>query len=251
MPEVQGTPASVITNSGPWLKLHDRYYKAELFEHQGKADILLRLSTDSAEDDAALNRLRPRQEGRGETVGIAYQNEGGLARINKMTSASKGDGNLWSIEMTIEDGQRGGMMNDISYNFNNQHYSPDDIAELRAGRMLINNPPPPRRRSRGFSYDHFESMIAHSDGSLPRTDECIIQKIVSDNRDNLGNALNWARLEAVFCLKATRTVESVLELSLGPITDKSLHVRFRGQRPFRYHGESPEIITIEGECELP
>ena len=247
----QVTPASIVTSSGTWLKLDDRFYKADRFERHGKASVTLQLSSVSAEDDAVLDRLRPDQHGRGKTIGFAYQNEGGLVRIDKVASVSQGDKNVWSMDLTFDDDQRGMMTwNDMSYNSNDRHYSPDDIAELRVGRLLINNPPPPRRRSKGYTEDFLESILSDASGSTVKTNECIVQSIVSTNRADIEAALCWTRLEAVFRLKAARIVESILELSLGPLVGDKLHVRFRGQRPFRYEGETPEIIMIEGECEI-
>lgn len=245
----QVTPASIVTTSGSWLKLDDHFYKADRFERHGKASITLQLSSASAEADAVLDRLRPHQHGRGTTIGFAYQNEGGFTRIDKVVSVSQGDINVWSMDLTFEDDQRGGMWNEVSYNCSDRHYSPDDIAEMRAGRLLINTPPPPRRRSKGFNDDFLESIIAGTGGSTVKTDECIVRSVVARNRDNLEMGLSWARLEAVFHLKATRIVETILELSFGPLVGDKLRVRFRGQRPFRYEGETPEIITVDGECE--
>ena len=242
--------ASIITTSGPWLKLDDHFYTADRFERHGKTSITLQLSAGSAEDDATLDHLRPGQYGRGKTIGFAYQNEGRFARIDKVTSASQGDKNVWSFELTIEEDQRGIMWNEVTHVLNNRHYSPDDIAEMRAGRLLINNPPPPRRRSGDLNDASLESIIAGWSDAPVKTDECVVRSVVAANRDNLEAALSWARLEAVFRLKATRTVESILEFSLGPLVADKLHVRFRGQRPFRYEGETPEIITVEGECDL-
>jgi len=115
----QGTLAA-ITTSGPWLKLGDHFYKADRFERPGKSTISLRISTESAEDNAVLDRLRPHHEGRGNTIGFAYQNDGGFARIDKASSVSEGDRNIWSIDMTFDPDQRGGMWNEMSYNINNQ-----------------------------------------------------------------------------------------------------------------------------------
>jgi len=240
----------VITSSGSWLKLDDHFYRAVLFERHGKAGITLKLVSDSPEDDASLDRLRPGQYGRGNSIGFAYQNDGGLAKIDKAISKSQGNANEWSFELTLEEDQHGSMWNDISYNSNDRHYSPDDVAELRAGRLLINNPPPPRRRSRGFNDDFIESIIAGTGGSTVKIDECIVRKIVAQNRGNLEAGLNWARLEAVFRLKTAKIVESILELSLGPLVGDKLAVRFRGQRQLRYEVETPETIVVEGECEV-
>ena len=243
-------PGATVTTSGQWLKLDDAFYRADRFERHGRSSIHLQLTARTPEEDARLNLLRPHDHGRGRTIGIAYQNEAGMARIEKATSVSQGGNNVWSLELTFEEGQQGCMWNECSYSFDNRHYSPDDIAEIRAGRMLINNPPPPRRRSRGYDVDSLESILAGS-GDLPvKTDECVVRSIVAQNRDNLEKGLSWARLESVFRLKVTKTVESILELSLGPVVGDKLHVRFRGQRPFRYEGETPETITVEGNCDL-
>lgn len=240
----------VVTSSGSWLKLDDYFYKAVLFERHGKARITLKLVSDSPEDDAALDRLRPDRQGWGKTIGFACQNDGGFAKIEKATSTSQDHAKEWTFELTLDEDQHGGMWNDISYNSNDRLYTPDDVAELRAGRLLINNPPPPRRRSQGFANDLIESMIVGSGGSTVKIDECIVRKIVAQNRDNIEAGLNMARLEAVFRLKAAKVVESVLELSLGPLVGDKLAVRFRGQRQMRYDGETPETIVVEGDCEL-
>lgn len=245
----EGT-GQVVTTSGAWMKLGDRFYKVTRFERHSKANISVQLTSASPEEDAALDRLRSHQHGRGNIVGFAYQNEGGLAKIAKAASVSHGADNVWSLDLTFEEDQRGGMWNEVAHTINGRHHSPDDIAEMRAGRLLINAPPPPRRRSRGLHDDTIESLITGWSDCPVKTDECIIRNVVVQNRDNVQAGLCWARLEAVFRLKATSIVESILELALGPVVGDKLHVRFRGQRPFRYQGETPEIITVEGDCDL-
>jgi hypothetical protein len=59
-----------------------------------------------------------------------------------------------------------------------------------------------------------------------------------------------ARLNAVFFLKAAGIVEQVLELSLGPISEGKVHVRFRGIRRQVYVNIEPAVIEIEGDCPL-
>ena len=77
-----------------------------------------------------------------------------------------------------------------------------------------------------------------------------IRGIVKDHRGNPEAALGQARLEAAFRLKGDGIIESVLELTLGPMVGESLHVLFRGRRPRRYQSEEPEVISIEGDCDL-
>ena len=189
-------------------------------------------------------------EGRNKSVGYAYQNDGGLAHIVKMSSISQGGVNHWVIEVTVVEDSNSGFLSEMAYGFGGRQYSPDDIAEMRAGRLLINDPPPPRRRSQGLEEGLLEAAIAGRSDSPVRTEECVIRGIVKDHGAEPETALGHARLEAVFRLKGAGIIESVLELTLGPIVGEKLHVRFRGRRPRRYQSEEPEVISIEGDCDL-
>ncbi len=244
---VSGPRSCLVVNStGSWLKLDNGFYKTERFEHHGESQIMVQVLPDSPEQEAALHALRKSQQMRKATIGFAYQNEGGIVRIDKVSSISQSGKNVWSFDLVVEDQQ---WEIPVTYNTGGRHFTPDDIAEMRAGRLLINDPPPPRRRSRGFGDDHLESMAFESSGCPVDLHECIVQRIASQNRDDLETALIQARLETIYRLKAGGVVENVLELSMGPLDADKLHVRFRGIRPKR-SSEEPETITIEGNCQL-
>ena len=236
----------VVTSSGTGLKLGDRFYEADRIERHGKSNISLRIIPRSSEDEAALEQLRSYVAGQNKSIGYAYQNDGGLARIGKMSSVSQGGVNHWAIEIAVVEDSNTGLLSEMAYGFGGRQYSADDIAEMRAGRLLINNPPPPRRRSEGL----LEAAIGGRSDSPVRTEECVIRGIVKGHEGELEVALGHARLEAVFRLKGAGIIESVLELSLGPIVGEKLHVLFKGRRPRRYQSEEPEMITLEGDCDL-
>ncbi len=244
---VSGPRSQLVVNAtGSWLKLDNGFYKTERFEHDGESQITVQVLPETPEQEAALHALRKSQQMRKATIGFAYQNEGGTARIDKVSSISQGGKNVWSFDLVVEDNQ---WEIPVTYNTGGRHFTPDDIAEMRAGRLLINDPPPPRRRSRGFGDDHLESMAFEPSGCPVDLHECIVQRIASQNRDDLETALIQARLETIYRLKAGGVVENVLELSMGPLDGDKLHVRFRGIRPKR-SGEEPETIIIEGNCQL-
>ena len=60
----------------------------------------------------------------------------------------------------------------------------------------------------------------------------------------------FARLIAVYFLKASGTVESILELNLSALRSGSLSVRFRGRRRRRALNVAPTIIEFSGTCPL-
>ena len=244
--EKRGTENPVVASSGTWLKLGDHFFEAERFERHGKSKISIRAIPKTPEDEAALEHLRSFFEGRNNTIGYAYQNDGGFARIDKMSSVSQAGTNHWAIEVTIAEESSFGYMTEMSFN----QYSSDDIAEMRAGRLLINNPPPPRKRSGVTTDSYLESIIAGQSDSPAKTGECVVRQVVQKYRSDLQQSLAWARLEAIFRLKAARIIGSVFELTLGPVDGDKLHVQFSGKRPRRNQTEEPETITIKGQCDL-
>jgi hypothetical protein len=57
-----GVPPStsgIVTSSGSWLKLHDRFYETQKVHRPGRQKISLEIVSRSAEDDAALDAIRP------------------------------------------------------------------------------------------------------------------------------------------------------------------------------------------------
>jgi len=239
----------VVTTSGLWLKLHDRLYETRRVERHGKQVISVEIVSCSGEEEAALDRLRPPRHGRGPEIGYAYQNDGGHVQVEKVSSTSQAGKNVWSLELKLAEDRRSILSDEVTYNMDGRSYTPDDVAELRAGRLLINNPPP-RKARRGMLDDHFESMIFGSGDSGSSVAECVVRQVVAQHRGDLQKACCIARLEAVFRLKAAHIVESIFELALGPLERNSLHVKFRGQRRRMYENVEPEIITVEGDCEL-
>lgn len=67
---------------------------------------------------------------------------------------------------------------------------------------------------------------------------------------NIELFLPLARLWSVFHLITSNTCEHILELTLGPIKDEKLHVKFRGRRRKQYVNQEPIIIEFEDDCNL-
>ena len=78
----------------------------------------------------------------------------------------------------------------------------------------------------------------------------MVRNVVQQHGQDPEVALRIARLEAVFILKAASIVGSILELTLGPISNEGVQVRFRGIRPERNQYEQPETIVVQGICKL-
>ena len=60
----------------------------------------------------------------------------------------------------------------------------------------------------------------------------------------------FARLLAIYYLKASGTVEHVIELKLGAVRAGKVAVAFRGRRRQCYSNVEPTVIEVNGQCSL-
>lgn len=241
----------VVITSDAWIKFNDRFLIAEKFERRGSDKIHVELTPVTPEDEASFNRLRSSLNGfHKDPIPFAYQNDGGFAEVIEASSVSKGGRNVWTFELTVEEIQTG-HWSDVTYNSNGRSYTPDDVAKLKAGRILIGEPPKPEPGRRGGSsgYDFLESFLGNDSRSKVKTDHCLIQQFLAGKLINQ-TSLQLARLEVVHVLKSAGIVDDILELSLGPLSGEQLPVKFRGARRSRYAGQPAETIGVSGVCHV-
>jgi hypothetical protein len=166
-------------------------------------------------------------------------------RVDEVESRTEAREHLWTIRLSaVERGIGSGVM-DMTVN----DIPAVEIARRRAGRILINEPPRPNTSRGGLDPNSFvESQVAAT-GTICPVHDCVVQAVFLQN----GESPNWrefARLKAVFALKATGTVEHVIELTIGPVRGEKVAVAFKGRRARQYSNVDPEVIEVKGMCEL-
>lgn len=165
-----------------------------------------------------------------------------------MEATTEGERQLWTLTLAPDD-QHGGSLTEMACQSQGKTYTPDEIAKLRGGRILLNNPPPIQDRG-DWSQDFvLESLIRGSNKPVS-VDRCVVQTMWKELKDKPTLFLHLARLVAVFQLKTSNVVAEILHLSLGPISEGKLHVQFKGRRRPMYSNVDPKVIEIEGDCPL-
>ncbi|KAA0131593.1 toll/interleukin-1 receptor domain-containing protein [Gimesia chilikensis] len=242
--ETPTTPArntTAISSTGAWIKLGDEYLQSKSVRRIGGNSVRITIESTSESVDASLARLRPKdQHFPNSNMPFAYKNDGGFLTVKEVSSTSEADHITWQIVGEVIEPDSG---IEATHNFDGKSLTPDDIAELKAGRLLINDPPPPKRRSHGFGYDQMESLICGGSHQAIRTDQCILAEILNPSATD--ELLIRARLESVFVLKAAAIVESITKLVLRRVDD-GVEVDFEGRRPQRYQNEEAETIRVAG-----
>ena len=125
--------------------------------------------------------------------------------------------------------------------------TPDQSAEKRARLILLNE-----SLTTGDSWadDYLLSLPRRCPGHEGML-EAVLPKLWHTYHAKPTDFLRFARLQAVFALKATHTVEHILALTLGPISKSGVLVHFEGRRRQMSTNRSATVIRITGKCPLP
>src|SRR5215510_15048283 len=124
---------------------------------------------------------------------------------------------------------------------------PDQSAEKRARVILLGESlPTGDRHVDAFSLNYRGRGIVE-EGVL----EAVLPKLWHTYHAKPTEFLRLARLQAVFALKVTNTVEHILALTLGPIAKSGVLVHFEGRRRHVSTNRPATVIRITGRCPLP
>jgi hypothetical protein len=242
-----------VSDSGQWLLLDTKFYQADTVRQNANGEWVVSVQSTGAEDDAHIGSLKSQHFGRSRPIAFAHRSDGFLVTVKSVESVSQGGQQVWTVTLAPEDIQYGGSVSDIAYQAKGKLYTPDNFARLRAGRILLNDPPPLKDDHRQ-AFDRMEeimveSFIRGSDNPVP-IEQCIVQVIFRTYGGDTERFLRLARLGSIYCLKAGNVVEKVLDLTLGPISNGKVRVRFRGSRRQTASNIAPAVIEIDGECPL-
>jgi hypothetical protein len=129
--------------------------------------------------------------------------------------------------------------------------SADQIAEMRARRILLNQPPPhvPGDSELAFlNRSLLDIFVSGTDGPL-QVKESSIPKLFQRFSSNPDLFVTLAKLTSVMLLQLSHTVEQVLRLEMR-LEGNVLHIVFAGRRARRYMNVDPHIMHLSGTLDL-
>ncbi len=240
-PAAKSAAPTVVRSSGHWVLLDDKPYVSTSVNERGE-DITIRIPVNTSAEDAALRQLKTKFSNRHEPFGWAYQNDAALVTLTSAERESQGDKAAWLLTLRRSDRQGNPLWSETNYN----GISADQLAEMRARLLLLNEKPNLGRDQR----DYFFEAILQGTTSPMKVTAALFPQLWSSHRGDTATFLQQARLHAVYALKLSHTCEHVEELALGPIRNNRLAVKFRGVRAERYTNEPPASIAFNGYCSL-
>ncbi len=242
-------PTTVVEETGKIILLSGKFYVAEKVQHEINGEIILQIESENAQQEADLHELKGGRWGNSKGIAFAHRNDGLLAQVQEVSSEYQQDKLVWTVRLRPEAPESySSFTSEVSTSDGTKNYSADEIAELRAKRLLLNNPPAPTERS-PIATRMLESLIQGLNVPMQARGG-VIAGITPKPSGDPTEFLKAARLMMVFMLRATGVFERILELKLGPIVDDVVHVRCRGKRRPIYTNRPGTEITIEGDCPL-
>lgn len=236
--------------TGTWVMLGDHFFQAQSIRHQSDGSLHVSIYPANAEESAALAALRPQRFGYVRPIPFAANNDAHSVRVEEVESETVDGRERWQLSLKIDDDEFDGAGVEANYNVNGKSFTADDIAEMRIRLLLLNERLESGEGSQGFgsSLSLVEGAIENSLSRHP-VRECVVQSVFKAHGEN-PNWREFARLKVIFVLKATRTVEHILELTIAPVRARKIGVQFRGRRAQRYSNVAPVEIEVSGDCPL-
>lgn len=205
--------------------------------------VLMSLLPADGRQTASLEALK--KSVRRDQLPIAFGTTAMLARLNSVEHVVEEGREVWHLEFQPDERSRG------SNEFSLTRHSLDEIAEMRARRILLDEKLP-GSQYRGSSDMNsqmlensvrgFQSPIQVMDSPFPPLYQAL--------KNDTPLFLAAARLNGTLRLLLTNTVEHIHVLELRMIDETRLSVKFEGQRTPEYSGEEPYILRVEGICNL-
>lgn len=231
-----------ISSSGALVMLNDNFFLTESVETQANQTVTLQISTINPEQEAALRNLQPEQSYNKKQIPYAYQNNAAMMQVENVLSKSIKGKTIFIVTLSVHTNSHG---SSSEINFNN--YSADQIAELRARLLLLNETPSIQEKN---SFASIDSCVEGGYGNTVKIKKNIFPDLWKKLKIPPNQFLPHARLVAVYYLTMSRTVEHILELKLGLIKGNVMSVKFRGQRKSSSINQEPAVIQFQGSCPL-
>ena len=238
------TPSARVEDSGMWTILGDGILRA-LQITQKKDVIELVLPADSSADDDTVRNIAKMRG----PIAFAQGSDAAIVEVLDANRATSPQGTRWTVGLRIKDALEGSHANEIA----TTGYTPDQIADLRVRRALMNERPIQKSGSGSIGVGGQDTLlmglisglnppIKVERGAIPD----LAEKINPDSPDFLA----LARLYGILLVRGSLAVGSVEHLSLERQGENEIRVEFRGQRPRIYSNVEPSVITVSGICPI-
>ena len=205
--------------------------------------VVVELEPASPHQSAVLEKLQRNLRSK---FGLAYGLSALLGALEDASKSYENSSEVWRLVFLPERSHDGSAFMEMS----TSGFSADDIAHLRARRILLNEMlSASRTDSAGIlNGGTLEVLVRGMNTPLEVTESPLPALFVDCGRDS--EFLAAARLLLVLYLRLSQVVEHILKLELSFDGADRLKVDFEGERARKFQNVLPSRISVHGLCKL-
>lgn len=212
--------------------------------------IRMTLLPANSREAAALDALK--RPFRSDPVAVAFGSKATYAQVVSVKHVVESGRQTWDVELKPEEDRQSSYAMYSEFSLNG--VTPDEIAELRARRILLDEKlsgPTGVYRAMTNSLNHglMENAVK-GHGTGLQVSGSPFPTLYAALKDDPAGFIEAGRLYAVLLLTLTNTVASIHTLDLRLQGRTKLAVTFEGQRARRYTNQEPHTIKVKGTCDL-
>lgn len=207
-------------------------------------NVSLSIVPSTSREASAITELERRRD----LIGLAYNETALMVRMRSLEKIIEQGREVWHLEFEVDEQAMSGGVFEMNFS----SFSAEQIAELRARRLLLNEKLSQSigMRPNDLTLQLIENSVAGGSNHGFAIMGSPFPGLFSEMKDETSGFLEAARLTAVLLLLLTHTVHRIDSLDLRMHSPNELSVHFQGTRPPRYAREEPLEIAVDGICKL-
>jgi hypothetical protein len=218
------------------------FIRAERIDEE-ENDTTLVLTPETAQDSAGLESLRGPHA---RQITVAHGFAAYRGSVESIARSQQSTADRWTIRIRRDDRNRGGFGMDVTFN----GLSPDDQAEMRARRILLNDSASSGTGNKARFQDAMvEHYVAGEQYGVRITHSPFPELFRALGKDQ-ALFIEAARLYAVMLLRMTNVVARIFRFDIHLVSDNQLSIVFEGQRQQVYSNVPGTEIRLQGTCSL-
>jgi hypothetical protein len=227
------------------VMLGDKYYDAESVKRTASGEIQVSVLSHEPGLDASIQSLKRNDYSRAR-LPFAHRADACDVEIKSVAAVGTIEGQVWTVALKPVSFENNSWI-EMSIADDRRSYTADEVAELRAKAILLNDIPALSRR--GFDRQSFldNSIYCFNNSEAVY---CTIRRVHQAHKASKTKWKEYARLLTTYLLKKNAIVEHILKLNIDNAQNGKVAVQFRGRRRARFSNEAPPEIVVEGLCPL-
>lgn len=207
-------------------------------------NVSLSIVASTSRDASAIAELERSRE----PIGLAYNETALMVRMRSLEKIIEQGHEVWHLEFEVDEHAMSGGVFEMNFS----SFSAEQIAELRARRLLLDEKLSKSigMRPNDLTLQLIENSVAGGSNHGFAIMGSPFPSLFGELNYDIAEFLEAARLTAVLLLLLTRTVHRIDNLDLSMHSPTELSVHFKGTRPPRYVREEPHEIAVDGICRL-